>query len=175
MAVHNEFLNEGRRIALASLCQWLEIPRATAYYQLRERKARPVDHALELVVYEVIQEFPTFGSRRVWAWLRFCLGWPVNRKTVARPTKRRGWTVKQRKVGGRPRTRLRPPTPPGPNPLLAPWLLLCPDFAQGLCRLRRSGDGSPAARRGPDYPRESALHHMLHLTTAEHARKLPTG
>jgi putative transposase len=104
MAVHNEFLNAGRTLSLAQLCRWLEVPRSTVYYEPRQRRPRPVDRSLELVVQELIQQFPTFGIRRVWAYLRFRLGWPVNRKKVARLMRQRGWTVRTRRVGGRPRT-----------------------------------------------------------------------
>ena len=79
MAVHNELLNEGRNVPMSKLCAWLDVPRTTAYYQPRQRRARSVDRVTEFLVYEVIQEFPAFGIRRVWAYLRFRLKEQVNR------------------------------------------------------------------------------------------------
>lgn len=103
MAVHNELLQEGRRVPLAQLCQWLDLPRSTAYYQPRQRSAPKRDHAFEMLVFDIVQEHPTFGIRRVWALLRFTLRLAVNKKRVARLFKRRGWSCKQRRIGGRPR------------------------------------------------------------------------
>lgn len=104
MAIQTEFLQTGRSVSVAQLCRFLELPRSTVYYQPRQRPARPVDGGLELVVREILQQFPTFGIRRVWAYLRFRLHWKINRKRVERLLQRRGWTVKQRRTGGRPRT-----------------------------------------------------------------------
>ncbi|GMV83180.1 MAG: hypothetical protein AMXMBFR7_43640 [Planctomycetota bacterium] len=103
-AVRNALLEEGRDVSMTKLCRWLDVPRSTAYYQPRQLEARPLDEALALVIYAVIQEFPAFGIRRVWAYLRFRLKWAVNKKTVARIMRATGWTMKQRRVGGRPRT-----------------------------------------------------------------------
>ncbi|MCZ7645885.1 MAG: IS3 family transposase [Planctomycetota bacterium] len=103
-AVRGALLNEGRDVPVVKLCRWLGVPRSTAYYQPRQRKARPLDEALALVIFAVLQAFPTFGIRRVWAYLRFRLKWRVNRKRVARLMRAKGWTLKQRRVGGRPRT-----------------------------------------------------------------------
>lgn len=105
MAVHNELLNEGRNVPMSKLCAWLDVPRTTAYYQPRQRRARSVDRVTEFLVYEVIQEFPAFGIRRVWAYLRFRLKEQVNRKKIARIMRRNGWTMKKRKQGGRPRVK----------------------------------------------------------------------
>lgn len=80
MAVRNELLNEGRAVPLTKLCEWLQLPRATAYYQPRQRLARIVDQVTEFLAYELIQEFPAFGIRRVWAYLRFRLKVRVNLK-----------------------------------------------------------------------------------------------
>lgn len=102
-AVHNELLGEGRAVPLTKLCTWLEVPRATVYYEPRERVRRPVDRVLEFLVYEVIQAYPAFGIRKVWAYLRYRLKEKVNRKKVARLMRRKGWTLKQRRKGGRPR------------------------------------------------------------------------
>lgn len=53
----------------------------------------------------LIQQYPTFGYRRIWALLRFRDGIMVNRKAVYRILKRRGWLVHQRPCTPRPRVR----------------------------------------------------------------------
>jgi len=103
MAIQNELLQEGKSPALTKLCRWLELPRSTAYYQPQQRSAPRRDHAFEMLVFDIVQEHPTFGIRRVWALLKFSFGWNVNRKGVARLFKRRGWSCKLRRIGGRPR------------------------------------------------------------------------
>ena len=103
MAIQNELLQESQSVPLTKLCRWLELPRSTAYYQPQQRSAPARDHAFEMLVFDIVQAHPTFGIRRVWALLKFSLGWNVNRKRVARLFKRRGWSCKLRRIGGRPR------------------------------------------------------------------------
>ena len=40
---------------------------------------------------QLIQHHPTFGYRRLWAWLRFRDGLMINRKAVYRVLKQKGW------------------------------------------------------------------------------------
>jgi len=107
MAVVNDFASEERNVQISRICRVLEVPRSTAYYEARER-ARPArraedDGTLAMLIYEIIQAHPYFGIRRVWAYLRFNLDWPVNRKRVARIMRENGWSLRRRRVGGRPR------------------------------------------------------------------------
>lgn len=104
-AVRNELLSEGQDVPLTKICACLGVARSTAYYEARERVARPLNRGLEFLIYEVIQECPAFGIRKVWAVLNFQLQYRVNRKAVARVMRRRGWTLKQRRVGSRPRVK----------------------------------------------------------------------
>ena len=106
MAVRNDLLEAGTKASTAKLCDWLGVPRSSAYYLPREASAPAKslgDAALELVIYEVLQAQPTFGLRRVWAYLRFVLGWAVNRKRVLRIMRANGWTIRERMTGQRPR------------------------------------------------------------------------
>ncbi len=57
------------------------------------------------LIWQVIQENPAYGIRKVWAVLRFGLGLLVNRKKVARVMNLKGWTLKQRRPRMRPRVR----------------------------------------------------------------------
>lgn len=77
-AVRNELLAEGRDVPLVKLCRWLGVPRSTAYYLPRERRRRREDLAMRFLIYEVIQTYPMYGIRKVWAQLRFRLGISVN-------------------------------------------------------------------------------------------------
>ena len=52
---------------------------------------------------EWIQQYPTFGYRRLWALLRCRDGVVVNRKVVYRVLKQKGWFVHQRVATPRPR------------------------------------------------------------------------
>jgi len=103
IAVRNDLLAEGRETSLVRLCRWIGVPRSTVYYPPRQREARPVDGILVNLVHSIVQAFPTFGIRRVWAYPRYRLKWRVNLKKVARILRHFGWCVRKRRKGGRPR------------------------------------------------------------------------
>ena len=50
-----------------------------------------------------IEQYPTFGYRRIWALLRYRDGILVNRKAVYRVLREKGWFVNQRATTPRPR------------------------------------------------------------------------
>ena len=103
-AVRCDLLQAGIEIPLVRLCRTLEVPRSTAYHQPKlERLHRPVDEALAHTIHEIIQAHPTYGIRRVWAWLKHRLDQPANRKKIHRLMRIKGWTMRQRAVGKRPR------------------------------------------------------------------------
>ena len=104
-AVRNELLNQDVDVSQVRLCRWLEVPRSSVYYHPRERSPRRLDQAMVSAVRKVIDAFPTFGIRRVWAYLRFRLKQLVNRKKIARIMRIKGWTVNKRPQGGRPRVK----------------------------------------------------------------------
>jgi len=104
-AVRNELLNQDVDVSQVRLCRWLEVPRSSVYYHPRERGPRRLDQAMVSAVRKVIDAFPTFGIRRVWAYLRFRLKQLVNRKKIARIMRIKGWTVNKRPQGGRPRVK----------------------------------------------------------------------
>jgi len=90
------------------VCRVLNAPRASAEptkVEPTSRRARPVNELLAERIRALIQRFPTFGYRRLWAWLRFRDGWKINRKTVYRVLKIQGWFVHQRQATPRPRAR----------------------------------------------------------------------
>lgn len=103
-SIRNDMLAEGKSPSVAVLCLTLGVPRSSAYYEPRNpAPVRRIDKEVELLIYEIIQRFPTFGIRRVWAYLKYRMDVSVNRKKVARIMKLRGWTMNRRRVGRRPR------------------------------------------------------------------------
>ncbi|MBE7491953.1 MAG: IS3 family transposase [Planctomycetes bacterium] len=57
-------------------------------------------------IHQLIQRFPTWGYRRVWAWLKHHEGLTVNKKAVYRVFRLKRWFVTQRKAT--PRAKGRP-------------------------------------------------------------------
>lgn len=106
-AVRTDLLAEGKAVSVAKVCEVLGVSRSTVYYEPKRREQKPaLDEGLAFQIRAIIERFPTFGLRRVWAWLKFRLGVVVNLKKVARIMRLKGWTVKQRKRGLRPRVAL---------------------------------------------------------------------
>jgi len=103
IAVNNDMQAEPYSLSVTKLCQLLGVPRSTVYYQPRRSKPPKVDGFLANLIYEIIQAFPTFGVRRVWAYLRFRLDYKANIKAVARLMRMNHWTLNKRRKGGRPR------------------------------------------------------------------------
>ncbi len=71
-----------------------------------EKKRSPaINFELAVRIEDLIRKHPTFGYRRVWAILKFREGFSVNRKTVFRILRLKGWMVHQRSNTPRPRVR----------------------------------------------------------------------
>jgi hypothetical protein len=104
MAVRTDLLAQGTVASVSKVCEVLQVPRSTAYYQPTRPETKPeMDEGLAFQIRSIIERFPTFGIRRVWAWLKNRMGVKANRKKVARLMRLKGWTVKQRRAGMRPR------------------------------------------------------------------------
>lgn len=89
---------------LARICRVLGIARSSVYYKPKARQERPLDPSLTERIRAVVNDRPTFGYRRVWAVLRFGPDKElVNRKTVHRIMRKKGWLCRQRPVKARPR------------------------------------------------------------------------
>ena len=52
---------------------------------------------------ELVRTYPTWGYRRIWAWLRFREQLPVNKKRIERLMREQGWQVRKRIETPRPR------------------------------------------------------------------------
>ena len=88
------------------LCRVLGVARSTVYYTPRRRRAPAIDTDLARRIWQVIQENPAYGIRKVWAVLRHVYGLLVNRKKVARIMRLKGWTLRQRRPRMRPRVKV---------------------------------------------------------------------
>ena len=101
-------LSDGIAVSVAKLCAWFGVPRRTVYY--RPTKSPPkIDPAFEKPIKKMIEENPSFGYRTV-AWL---LGF--NKNTVQRIFRLKGWQVRKRPVGARPRIEALPSVAEAPN------------------------------------------------------------
>lgn len=101
-------LDDGLKVSIAQLCHWFGVPRRTVYY--RPTKSAPrVNPELAAPIKKMIDEEPSFGYRTV-AWL---LG--MNKNTVQRIFRLKGWQVRKRQVGMRPRIQSVPSVAKAPN------------------------------------------------------------
>lgn len=131
--VQQHLLASGKNLPVSRLCQWLGLPRSTAYYQPRERKARPVDEVLAARIKRIHQEEPACGVRGTWSRLRFVEGIRVNRKKVHRIMKLKGWTLPKRRTGRRPRVEASRSVAPSPNQRWSTDLALVHCGRDGWC------------------------------------------
>ena len=106
--IQQGLIAEGVVVSVAKLCAWFGIPRRTVYY--KPVKAAPkVEARFCEPIKKLIEEEPSFGYRTV-AWL---LGF--NKNTVQRIFQIKGWQVRKRAVGMRPRIQAVPSVAAAPN------------------------------------------------------------
>jgi putative transposase len=116
--------DEGCDVPLATLCRWFGVPRRTVYY--RPVKAAPkVQDRWAVPIKQLIEREPSFGYRTVAGLLGF------NKNTVQRVFQLRGWQVRKRAVGHRPRVQALPSVATRPNER----------WATDLCRVWAGADG----------------------------------
>jgi putative transposase len=116
--------DDGIKVPMTKLCIWFEVPRRTVYY--RPIKSAPkVQERFETPINAMIEQEPSFGYRTV----AYLLG--LNKNTVQRVFQIRGWQVKKRPIGFRPRVQA------------MPSVALAPDqrWATDLCRIWAGRDG----------------------------------
>lgn len=131
--VHQRLLASGKSLPVSRLCQWLGLPRSTAYYQPRERAGRPVDEVLAARIKRLHEEEPACGVRGTWSRLRFRDGIRVNRKKVHRIMRLKGWTLPKRRAGRRPRVEASKSVAEKPNERWATDLALVHCGRDGWC------------------------------------------
>ena len=115
---------EGTEVSVSKICRWFGLPRRSWYY--RSVKAAPkVQEHLVTPIKAMIEENPSFGYRTVAALLGF------NKNTVQRIFQLKGWQVRKRPVGFRPRIQALPSVASAPNQR----------WATDLCRIWAGRDG----------------------------------
>jgi putative transposase len=115
---------EGVHVSISQLCRWFEVPRRTMYY--RRTKQRPrVQAEIAEPIKSLIEEEPSFGYRTVAGLLG------MNKNTVQRVFQLKGWQVRKRPVGARPRIEALPSVATKPNER----------WATDLCRVWGGRDG----------------------------------
>jgi putative transposase len=115
---------DGFDVSISKLCRWFNVPRRTMYY--RPLKAEPkVQERFVTPIKAMIEENPSFGYRTV----AYLLG--LNKNTVQRIFQLKGWQVRERPVGFRPRIQALPSVAQQPNER----------WATDMCRVWSGRDG----------------------------------
>ncbi|MGA0825641.1 MAG: DDE-type integrase/transposase/recombinase, partial [Burkholderiaceae bacterium] len=109
---------------MTKLCQWFEVPRRTVYYK-PTKSAPKVQERFEKPVKAMIEQDPSYGYRTVAGLLN------MNKNTVQRIFQIRGWQVKKRPIGFRPRVEALPSVAASPDER----------WATDLCRVWAGRDG----------------------------------
>ena len=136
--LHEGLLADGITVPLTKLCAWFGVPRRTVYY--KPTKAAPnVDPRFAVPIKAMIEREPSFGYRTV-AWL---LGF--NKNTVQRIFQIKGWQVRKRPIGMRPRIEAVPSVAQAPNER----------WSTDLCRVWAGRDGWATLALVIDCPRAS--------------------
>ena len=123
-AIRQGLRDDGFEVSVSKLCTWFGIARRTMYY--RSIKSPPkLQEQLVLPIKALIEEEPSFGYRTVANLLGF------NKNTVQRIFKLKGWQVRKRAIGKRPRIEA------------VPSFATAPDqrWATDLCRVWGGRDG----------------------------------
>ncbi|PJJ96257.1 transposase [Lysobacteraceae bacterium NML03-0222] len=115
---------DGFEVSMVKLCRWFGVARRSVYY--RPTKAAPkVNPALAKPIKALIEAEPSFGYRTVAGLLG------MNKNTVQRIFQLKGWQVRKRAVGRRPRIQALPSVATAPDPR----------WATDLCRVWGGRDG----------------------------------
>lgn len=116
--------DEGVEVSISQICRYLGFPRRTVYY--RPVKSAPkVNPELEAPIKALIEQEPSFGYRTVAGLLG------MNKNTVQRIFQLRGWQVRKRAIGFRPRIQALPSVATAPDQR----------WSTDLCRIWGGRDG----------------------------------
>jgi putative transposase len=111
---------DGITVSISKPCRWFGVPRRTVYY--RPVKAAPkLQDRFVAPIKAMIEENPSFGYRTV----------AFNKNTVQRIFQLKGWQVRKRPIGFRPRIQSLPSVAKAPNERWAP----------DMCRVWAGRDG----------------------------------
>ena len=115
---------EGVHVSLSKLCRWFNVPRRSLYYRPTKTKPKIRPDVAEPIK-ELIEQEPSFGYRTVAALLG------MNKNTVQRVFQLKGWQVRKRPIGARPRIQALPSVAQSANER----------WATDLCRVWGGRDG----------------------------------
>jgi putative transposase len=116
--------DDGINVSMVKLCRWFDQPRRTMYY--RPTKTAPMVKAeLTAPIKSLIEEEPSFGYRTVAGLLA------MNKNAVQRIFQLKGWQVRKRATGQRPRIQALPSVAKAPDER----------WATDLCRVWGGRDG----------------------------------
>ena len=115
---------DGVAVSMAKLCRWFGLPRRTVYYKPTKAPAK-VRPELAGPIKALIEEEPSFGYRTVAGLLG------MNKNTVQRIFQLKGWQVRKRALGRRPRIQALPSVAQAPDER----------WATDLCRIWGGRDG----------------------------------
>lgn len=115
---------DGFEVSVSQLCRWFEVPRRTLYYK-PTKSAPKVKPELAEPIKALIEQDPSYGYRTVAGLLA------MNKNTVQRIFQLKGWQVRKRPTGFRPRIETRPSVATLPNER----------WATDLCRIWGGRDG----------------------------------
>lgn len=90
------------------ICRVLGVARSALYRHQTATAGSAVttaEDALLVRIKQLIEQYPTFGYRRIWARLRFGDQLRINRKRVYRLMKAHGWLIYQRSAAPKPRVK----------------------------------------------------------------------
>ena len=87
---------DGLEVSITNLCHWFGFARRSFYYQA-SRATPKVNPAFSEPIKALIEDEPSFGYRTVANLLGF------NKNTVQRIFQLKGWQVRKRPIGHRPR------------------------------------------------------------------------
>ena len=107
-AIRQGLKQDGFAISISKLCWWFEIPRRTVNFTPTKAPAK-VQERFVKPIKEMIERNPSFGYRTVAHLLEF------NKNTVQRIFQLKGWQVRKRPVGMRPRVEDLPSVAEKPN------------------------------------------------------------
>lgn len=108
----------GHEVSMAKLCRWFGVARLTVYFKPRQAAPKLQDRFVTPVK-ALIEQEPSFGYRTVASLLG------LTRNAVQRVFQLKGWQVRKRPIGHRPRIEALPSVAQEPNQR----------WATDLCRL----------------------------------------
>ena len=108
LGVQRALTADGISVSMSQLCRWFEVPRRSVYYK-PYKAASKVQECFEKPIKEMIEQDPSFGYRTAAGLLNF------NKNTVQRIFQIRGWQVKHRAIGFRPRVQAMPSVAQAPD------------------------------------------------------------